>query len=360
MAVTTFDHGGNLFAVARQLGLKPQDLLDFSASINPLGMPVGMRRAIIDQVDQLVHYPDAGAQPLKEALAAYHHVSPEQVCPANGSTELIYLLPRLVKGERALIIAPAFSEYAHALEAAGWQVAYHCLSPSDGFALSLPLLERRLAEQYDLLFLCNPGNPTGALCSRADIDAVQALCNDFGTMLVLDEAFIDFCGEDGSATLSVAGSGNGIVLRSMTKFYAMPGLRLGYAITDAETCQRLETVRGPWNVNALAQAAGLAALADERFREQSVAYVAEQREAMIRQLTAVTPLTPFPGGANYLLLRLPAGYAAGELCRKMLGRGLLIRDCSTFAGLDGSFVRVAVRTPDENARLIATFAELFC
>lgn len=360
MVMTTFDHGGNLFAIARQLGLKPHELLDFSASINPLGMPAGMRRAIVDQVDRLVHYPDAGAQPLKEALAAYHHVSPDQICPANGSTELIYLLPRLVKGERALIVAPAFSEYAHALEVAGWEVAYHILSPDDGFSLSLPSLEQRLSEGYDLLFLCNPGNPTGALCSRAEVDAVQALCSCFGTLLVLDEAFIDFCGEEIAATLSVACSGNGIVLRSMTKFYAMPGLRLGYAVTDAATCQRLEASRGPWNVNTLAQAAGLAAIADDGFRAQSVAAVAELREAMTRQLAAVTPLKPFPGKANYLLLRLPAGYPAGELCRKMLGRGLLIRDCSTFVGLNGGFVRVAVRTPDENARLIATFAELFC
>ena len=355
--MTTYDHGGDIFAIARQQGRVPDDFLDFSASINPLGMPVGVREAIVGQIDRLVHYPDADAEPLREALALHHGVASGQICPANGTTELIYLLPRLAAGNRALIVAPAFSEYAKALEATGWRVEYQCLSPADGFALSLESLETRLGKGYDILYLCNPGNPTGRLYTRAEIEVVGTLCRESGTLLVLDEAFIDFCGEEASSARQMACNGNGIVLRSLTKFYAIPGLRLGYAVADEKLCDRLSRLRGPWSVNTLAQQAGIAALADSGFREKSLAFVRREREELINRFSAISCLQPFPSTANYVLLRLGNGHLAGDIRRKLLARHILIRDCSSFVGLDESFIRVAVRTREENARLVDNLAE---
>ncbi len=356
--MTSHEHGGNVFAVARHLGVSPEELLDFSASINPLGMPVAVREAIISGVDRLVHYPDAYAQPLREALAEHHSLEPSQITVSNGTTELIYLLPRLLPGERALIIAPAFSEYANALTAAGWDVKYHSLSAEDGFTLDLASLEKRLSEGFDLLFFCNPGNPTGRLYSRDEIGAVANICIRCGTLMVLDEAFIDFCEEEASMVANFVSASKGIVLRSMTKFYAIPGLRLGYAAASEGLSARLATLRGPWSVNVLAQDAGMAALSDTDFRRRSIIQVSVERENLRERLSAIPGLKVFKGGANYLLLKLLRGKSAACVREELLFHRILIRDCSSFHGLDGRFIRVAVRSAGENIRLTASIAEI--
>ena len=352
------DHGGAVFAIARQLGLPPEEIIDFSASINPLGMPAGVRAAVIGQVDSLVHYPEADAGPLRDALAAFHGVAAEQICPSNGTTELIYLLPRLVPGSRALIVSPAFSEYAKGLAAAGWGHESLCLSPDEGFSLDMGSLRDRLSAGYGILYLCNPGNPTGKLYSRSEIGQVADLCRSCGTLLALDEAFIDFCGEEASAVQSVAASGNVVVLRSMTKFYAIPGLRLGYAVTDAATATRLAELRGPWSVGTLAQAAGLAALAGADFRVRTLKFIACERTRLFGLLSSINGFSPFPASANYLLIRLDGGRLAKDIRRELLARRLLIRDCSLFDGLNGSYMRVAIRLPEQDDMLVASLREI--
>ena len=357
--MSRYDHGGDYFGTARRLGVDPARLLDFSASINPVGMPAGVKQAVIGAVDRVVHYPDPYAELLREALAKHHGVSPGEIVTANGSTELIFLLPRLVKGGRALIVAPAFSEYAKALAAAGWDVNYLHLSPDDGFELNPELLEGCIAEGYDILFLCNPGNPTGRLYSRGELLQVMELCRAAGIFLVLDEAFIDFCGEDASLLGELVAAGRGLVLRSLTKFYAIPGLRLGYAAAASDICERLAEISGPWRVNALAQAAGLAAVGDAAFATRTREFVASERAILFRQLAELPGLTPYAGAANYLLVRIHGNLSVADLGRKLLlRRNILIRDCSSFAGLEGGFFRVAVRSPEENRLLVASLQEL--
>jgi threonine-phosphate decarboxylase len=351
---TDYDHGGNVFAVARSLGVRPEEILDFSASINPLGMAPGMKEALSSSFELLKHYPDSEAVELSLALAAFHGLEPATVCVANGSTELIYLLPRLIMGRRALIVAPAFSEYAKALEREGWEIAYLALAADNGFALSLQSLEARLAEGIDALFLCNPGNPTGALLPPATIEKVRALCCATGTFLVLDEAFMDFCEEESAKHL--IDKGGGVVLRSLTKFFAIPGLRLGYALGSPEVIAGLAALRQPWSVNTPAQLAGLAALADNDYRQRTRQLVAAERDFLAEGLAAINGLIPYPAAANYLLVEITRGPSAVELRRSLLGRGILIRDCATFYGLDGRFFRVAVRRREENVRLLDQLA----
>lgn len=354
-----YDHGGNLFALAGTMGVRFGELIDFSASINPLGMPQTVRKAIIESLDGLVHYPYAHAEPLCAALAGFHGVTPGQVVAANGTTELIYLLPRVIPGNRALIVAPAFSEYERGLLAAGWEVRHHCLSHSEQFNLDIDLLARALSvSNCRMLFLCNPGNPTGRLYSGEDIRTVAALCRNCGVVLVLDEAFIDFCGEDLSAIPSLIPDGGVIVLRSMTKFYAIPGLRLGYAVTDEVTAAALSAARGPWSVNSLAIAAGMAALADTDFKNRTLAYLAVVRESFIARLADIPGIHPFAGAANYLLLRLSIPLSSAETRRRMLQKRLLIRDCANFHGLDDSFIRLAVRRREENEVLVSALRNL--
>ncbi len=355
---TDFAHGGNVFSVARSLGVPPEEIFDFSASINPLGPAPGVREAVGAAFDRLVHYPDTACAELRETLAACHGLSPGQLCMANGSTELIYLLPRLVEGKRALIVAPAFSEYERALALAGWEVDFLCLRPREGFRLSLPLLGEKLKEGFDLLFLCNPGNPAGNLVAPEETERIMDLAKAAGTFLVLDEAFIDFC-EDNSAKAIAVRAGNCIVLRSMTKFYALPGLRLGYAIASERVIGRLERLRAPWSVNTLAQAAGLASLADHDYRERTVRLVAAERDFLASALTRLSGLVAHPSAANYLLVEIAEGPPAEELRQRLLTERLLIRECGNFTGLDDRFFRVAVRSRDENMRLARALAGIF-
>jgi threonine-phosphate decarboxylase len=360
-------HGGDVFAVARSLGIPPEEILDFSASINPLGMAPGLADALTACFGRLLHYPDKGAAELRERLAAYHGVSCGHIAVANGSTELIHLIPRLcavgappparasaagAAGKRGLIVAPAFAEYAFALQRAGWEIDYFTVKSSDGFQLSLPAFADKLREGYDLVFICNPANPTGALIPKDDIEAIIALCQQSGTFLVLDEAFVDFC-EDESAKDLIVRYPRAVLLRSMTKFFAIPGLRLGYAIGAPETIEAISSFQDPWSVNTAAQVAGVASLKDRDYCERSRSYIAEERERLAAGLAGFPWLKVYPSRANYLLAELTNGMPVAALRSRLMAKGILIRDCSNFQGLDERFFRVAVRLREENERLLA-------
>lgn len=335
------------------MGVEPESLLDFSASINPLGPAPGVRPAVADAFDRVVHYPEIGSPGLCRALAAYHDLPSERIAVANGSTELIHLLPRLTSKSsgRALLLAPAFTEYAHALELAGWSIDYLCLLPENGFTLDLVQAAEQLAKGYDLLFFCNPGNPTGRLYPVEEVAALYELCRKAGCFFVLDEAFIDFR-EEQSAKHRLPADDGWLILRSMTKFFGFPGLRLGYAVAAPALIVRLQQLLPPWNVGGLAQAAGLAALADRGHSGRTREYVDAERKRLGARLGELPGLAVFAGAANYLLLQLTNGMTAAALQEKLLAERILIRDCSNFTGLDGRFFRVAVRTGTENDRLL--------
>lgn len=357
--MSLYDHGGDVFGTARRMGADPERLIDFSASINPLGMPEGVRKAVYEAVNSLIHYPDPFAEPLRGAFALYHGVAPEEIAPGNGSSELIFLIPRLFKAGRGLIVAPAFSEYAKSLAASGWETCFHILSPDDGFKLDIDALRKRLAGGYDILFLCNPGNPSGRLYTKGEVLLVADLCRDSGTFFVLDEAFVDFCGEQFSCLKEIVCSGTGMVLRSLTKFYAIPGLRLGYAAAAAEICRQLLEIRAPWGVNSLAQAAGLAATKDSGFRCRTMELVKQERSHLFRILSELPWLSPIDSEANYLLVAVDGTVPVSELCRKLLLKhNILVRDCSSFAGLEKGFIRVAVRSAEENSLLVESLKHL--
>lgn len=354
------EHGGQVVAVARRLGVRPEEILDFSASINPLGPAPALRAAVLAAFDQVIHYPDSAATALQEALAAHHDLAKGQVVVGNGSTELIYLLPRLLpepRWRRALIVAPPFAEYARALQGDGWHVDYFPLSPVDGFALHADRLKHRLHAGYDLLVLANPGNPTGRLYTRHEIAPLLAELATAKVHCILDEAFMDFCPTE-TAIPRVEGNPQLVILRSMTKFHGIPGLRLGYAIAQQALAARMAELREPWSINALAQAAGLAALTTVDHHQATLALINRERTALADGLATIQGLTVYAGAANYLLLQLPPRMRGSELAAQLEEQRILIRTCHSFPGLDDSFVRVAVRTAGENARLLAAFTSL--
>ena len=353
----TYEHGGNIISIARQRGFSPVESIDFSASINPLGLSQKVKEAIIGALDDLVHYPDNDCNELILTLADVHGVPAEYFAIANGSTEIIYNLPALLPGKSALIISPSFSEYSYALLQHHCEVRHLILSPRNNFALNLEVLGNALQEDYDALYLCNPGNPSGMLYPREVVKQVYALCRETDTFLVLDEAFMDFC-EEASAKEVIITSDHGIVLRSMTKFYGIPGLRLGYAMADPTIIERLTAMGGPWRVNTLAQVAGVTALRDGDYTKHSVEYITRLRNDLSQGLSCFPQLTVYPSSANFLLVEINSDITSTELKERLMKKMILIRDCSTFAGLSNSFFRVAVRTEQENARLLACLKEI--
>lgn len=334
--------------------MEPESILDFSASINPLGPAPSVRDAVCDAFDRTGHYPEIGSSPLCRALADYHDFSPERIAVVNGSTELIHLIPRLAgKGAgRALLLAPTFSEYSHALELAGWRIDHLCLSPDNSFDLDLARVAAELGKGYDLLFFCNPGNPTGRLYSLDEVAELHEICRTAGCFFILDEAFIDFREEQSAKHRLPVNADTWLVLRSMTKFFAFPGLRLGYSFASPAVTARIKRLLPPWNVGVLAQAAGLAALGDREHIRRTREYVDAERERLAARLKDFPGLQLFPGAANYLLLRITGTKTASALQEKLFAERILIRDCGNFVGLDGSFFRIAVRTAEEDDRLL--------
>lgn len=347
----TFEHGGNIFDIARQLGTDPASIIDFSASINPLGISSMVKKSIISALDSLVHYPDNSHSELKQALATYHGLSTANIVVANGSTEIIYQLPAMLPGRRALIISPAFNEYVRSLEQQQWEARHFLLKPENNFSIDLAALEQALAGGYDALYLCNPGNPNGTLYTLEIIEKIYSLCIASGTFLVLDEAFMDFC-ENSSAKHDIVKGDNGMVLRSMTKFFGIPGLRLGYALSSSTMAERLDAMGGPWSVNTLALTAGVAALQDREHNQRTVEYIRQERSSFFDHLSELKQLKVYPSCSNFILAEITNCMSAMELRDRLMRQRLLIRDCTNFMGLSPQFFRVAVRTTAENERLV--------
>jgi threonine-phosphate decarboxylase len=353
----SYDHGGNVFTVARTLGVPPEQMLDFSASINPLGMSPLVRKTLINSLDSLVHYPDTSHKELKQLLASHHGLSSTKFTIANGSTELIYNLPAILSGNKALIISPSFSEYVGALNQCNWEVEHFVLAPESDFSIDIAKLERALAGGVDALFLCNPGNPSGTLYPQSVIESIYRLCQSAGTFLVLDEAFMDFC-EEASAKRIIAQSDSAVILRSMTKFFGIPGLRLGYAICNDRLAERLGSMGGPWSVNTLALVAGEAAFHDTAHVKKTVDYIQLERRILIERLGRFSQLKLYPASANYLLIEIMNGQTSREIKEQLLGHRIMIRDCANFTGLTDRYFRIAVRTNEENTVLIENMGRI--
>ena len=310
-----------------------------------------VRKALICSLDSLIHYPDTSHKELKQALAKYHSIPPAHFTIANGSTELIYNLPAMLPGKKALIISPSFSEYVRALNQHHWETQHFILSPENNFAIDTDKLERDLAGGVDVLFICNPGNPNGTLYPQRVIEKIYSLCLAAGTFLVLDEAFMDFC-EEASAKRIIVHSDNAVVMRSMTKFFGIPGLRLGYAICNTTLAERLDSMGGPWSVNSLALAAGEAALQDVEHNQESLEHIRNERRTLFERLAQFPQFKLYPSNTNFLLIEIKEGMSSRELKERLLPHRILIRDCASFMGLSGRFFRIAVRSGEENNRLI--------
>ena len=354
-------HGGNVYRAARELGLTESDLIDFSSNINPLGPPEYLKNAIVRNLDSIQRYPDPGYERLRRAVAEYHALPAEQVIAGNGATELIYLFARALKPARALIAAPAFSEYERALRLALCRVNYFRLPEEEDFALDVDSLLRGMNKNFDLVVLCNPNNPTGGYIRPESVEAVCSAARRQGTWVLLDESFIEFVArrETGGPAYPQNKNKNVFILRSMTKFFALPGLRLGYSLCPNRAFNdRMIREKEPWSVNALAELAGCAVLSDREYREKTVSLVETESNYLRDSLAALHWLTVFPSEANFLLARIENEFTSSRLTDALLKKNILIRDASTFKFLNSKHFRMAVKDRADNRRLVEALGSL--
>ena len=335
MAVT---HGGDIFAVAREHGWNWRDMLDFSASINPLGPAPGVRQAISDAMDQIEHYPEREAVPLARALANLWHIDLSQVLLGNGATELIFFLARTLGETAVTLAAPVFSEFHRAFPQAHLaELRNPATWPTTG-----------------LLVMTRPANPTGWTLDLAILrDWLKTVQNP----VLIDESFLDFSGQPSAATL-LDEHPQLMILRSLTKFYALPGLRIGSLIGSPEKVRCWRQQREPWQVNVFAQEAALAALADKEHAARSLSFVQAERQWLLEKLKSLPGVEPVESDANFLYVRVFC--STQGICKHLLGQKILVRDCTNWPGLPGQALRVAVRTRPENERLIETWRSCRC
>ncbi len=352
-------HGGDIREVSRATGRALDDLIDFSSSINPEGLARGAREAAIALLNNRslsAAYPDPCSVELTAAINRYlgAGVGEDNILAGNGSTEFIYLIPKVLRPRKALIVEPAFSEYAPALTREGAEVIPFFLSEGDGFALDPGALKKALKDlRPDCLYMANPTNLMGRLLEKKELLAIADYCRGLGVLLVVDEAFIDFheaCSIKKEASLQ----DNIIVLRSMTKFFALAALRLGYMVTNKDLVERFRRLLPTWSVNTVASAAGVASLRDSAYIERAEKWLAKEGPSMRKALSSITGLKTYPGSANFITSRLTTGAITAVRLRDLLiKKGFLIRDLSNISGLGEGFFRMAVRGTEEN-RLILT------
>lgn len=337
-------HGGDIY--------RNKVNMDFSVNTNPLGMPKEVEAALYEAVKASSVYPDIMAEELKKAVSGMLRLPGSYFLFGNGASELFMAVIHGIRPQKTVIPVPSFYGYEHAAKAGRGEVVYYETREKKGFCPDKGLFTA-LSEDVDLLFLANPGNPAGCMMDRAYLKSLLSHCREHGTIVVLDECFMEFCGEENSMLREAEEFENLILVRAFTKIFAVPGVRLGYLCCKSR--QLLEKIRvqlPEWNVSCFAQAAGIACAKQEDFIKETVAYVGKERQFLVNGLKSLG-CRVYPGQGNFILV-----YSEIPLYEALLKRGILIRDCQNFRGLSKGFYRIAVKTGEENRILLKRIGEL--
>jgi len=348
-----YTHGGNA-AFEHGKG----DVIDLSASINPLGIPESVKAAIFREIPNIIFYPDSSSAGLRERIAAFEKVDPDMIFCGNGASDIIFRLPRAVRAGKIMISAPTFSDYERSARSFGADVVFYPLSKENGFMLDGGFVQTVRRERPDLVYICNPNNPTGKLTDLELIGDLVRYCREIGSLVTIDECFLGFAVQPelytGKALLNEYS--NLVILKAFTKLFALPGIRLGYAISaDIKLIAGLYFHGADWPVSNLAHAAAMAALdgAEDMIKKTS-AYVSAERMKIENELTRLG-FKVFTSNANYAFIQNPYAF---DLCRELDKKGIRIRSCNNFHGLDSSYCRIAVSTGENNLKLLSSVEEV--
>ena len=363
-------HGGNIYKIFREKNIT--EILDYSSNINPYGVPESLKQKITENIGILERYPDPDYVELREKLAQLNKVELENIVLGNGATEAIFLFIKVIKPEKVLIVSPTFGEYERAVrvcknsESQKIEIEYFELEEKDEFRLNIGKLKKELEKKYDLVIICNPNNPTGKFLKMAETEEILRECNKYDTKLFIDEAFIEFL-EDGLKE-SIVNSGenkkNLFVTRAFTKFFAIPGLRLGYGIYfDKNLEKKIAEKKEPWSVNNIAEMAGITVLDDTEYIEKTLNWITEEKKYMYEKLNEISGIKPYKSEVNFICVKIKdelisKGLNVKKLREKMMEEGILIRDASNFKFLDERFFRLAIKDRKSNDRVIETLRKI--
>ena len=353
-------HGAEVLGAAEESGLLPQSILDFSSSVNPLGPSKKALDAARGAFNQIAAYPDSNSNELRQVIASHFGMNKGNIIVGNGSTELMYLFTEVFvkKGDKTVMPAPTFGEYASAVCKTGETTKFVKLGKT--FTIEPEVFKREMAGAK-LVFLCNPNNPTSMLISQEILKEIieTALAQD--TLVFLDEDFLEFVDNEKSLSMinKINKYPNLFILRSFTKIFGLTGLRVGYGLANPEIINVLSSAKIPWNVNCIAQAAAVAALKDEKHLRVTVELIQKEKAWLMEEFGKFAGFKFTTPDANFFFIDVrKSGFTAAELKSKMLKQGILIRDCTSFMGLDEFYIRVAVKTHQENERMIDAFRQL--
>jgi len=350
-------HGGNVLQMAEKWGLDPESILDFSANINPLGMPDSLKQAIINQLHLAECYPDIDYRSLHAALSRYTDCPPEWILAGNGATELIFAVVHYLKPKKALLPVPGFAEYRRALQRENCEIIHYPLFEEEDFQPNERILSA-LTPDIDCLFLCTPNNPTGQYPSPALLTKVVEHCQAHEISLIVDESFIDFLPDHAGLTALLADHPKLFILRSLTKFFAIPGLRLGFLMSsDEDAISTMRDEREPWTINAFAALAGETVLDDREYIQRTHQWLQEEQRYLFESLSAFTDLKVWRPAANYIFLHCLDETL--NLQDELIRQNILIRHCANYPGLSEHHYRVAIKSHHANLKLIAALKQVF-
>ncbi|WP_170292029.1 pyridoxal phosphate-dependent aminotransferase [Heliobacterium mobile] len=352
----SFPHGGDVWSASGGSGKALEKILDLSANINFLGLSARVKAAIVENIDHIVHYPDPKCSQLISALAQHLQVEEEAICAGNGAVDLLDHWLRQVQAKRVLICDPGFGQYFRAVHAQGGQAVPIRLDEQEHFRLDIVQWEKKLLdEKCDAAIICSPHNPVGWVWSDKEREAIVNLVEKHHIHVLVDESFLDFLpdGREQSCCALAVKHRQIAVLYSLTKFFAIPGIRLGALIAQRDIIKDIIAHRDPWVVNHLAQVAGVAALADLDYHKRTWEQLPQEREFLIGQLSRLPGVKPISSTANFVLAHMAdTGLSSTTWTEKLRRRGILVRNCNTFAALGERYLRFAVRDSSATERLI--------
>ncbi|QSX06339.1 aminotransferase class I/II-fold pyridoxal phosphate-dependent enzyme [Sedimentibacter sp. zth1] len=349
-------HGADIYTEATTHKINQNDIIDFSSNINPFGFPKSVKFSIIEALEYAHRYPDVNCRELRKSLSNYENVNEKYIYCSNGAIESIFRLVNFLKPKNALILAPTFSEYEQALKSEKCSVNYYNLTEENNFLIKDDILDF-IDDNTDILFICNPNNPTGQLTSYDMLKKIIEHSKRTGTIVVLDECFIEFVDnyQEYSVKDLLDEYNNLIIVKAFTKIYAMAGIRLGYCLCRNEQILNGIKKSGPvWNVSTIAQVAGVAAIKETKYVENSLIYIKAQRQYLYNELINLG-FNVYAPSANYIFFK--SQYNC-NLKEELMKNGMLIRSCGNYEGLDNRYYRVAVKMENENKKLISGLKEI--
>ena len=349
-------HGSDLEKIEAAYGIKKEDITSFSANVNPLGISYKLREELASHIDAITSYPDREYTSLRKCIGEYVNTDYRNILVGNGSTELISLVIQLTKPQKALIVGPTYSEYEHEISLEGGRSHYFRLRESDNFNLDMDSLQDALTSDIDLLVICNPNNPTSSQITRNTMRTILDTCKEKGIFVMVDETYVEFS-EDYDKITSIPLTeyyNNIIILRGISKFFAAPGLRLGYAICgNRQLLKEIDSRKNPWTINSLAAIAGEIMFKDTQYITDTRRLISSERSRICNILSKLDTVKYYPPNGNFILVRiLKEDVTSEDLFDAAIRKGLMIRDCSTFPFLDNKYIRFCFMNPDDNDALL--------